>query len=287
MTNKHIPILVKEVLETFEPCKEGVVLDGTLGGAGHAEALLTAYPHLKIFGSDQDENALTLAKIRLQKFNDRIEYFHGNFVEAVKSPVFWDGILLDLGFSSNQLEAKDYGLSFQNDAFLDMRLCRPAQGKTAWEILCETTDQELAEILKTYGEIPGSHRISRKIHEGIFGGKIHNSTLSLARSLESLSFLRHSSRTHHPATLVFQALRIAVNNELENLDRFLKAVTIKLKPKARVAILTFHSLEDRIIKRWAKDKNMRAVYKKPLLPTDQERKQNPRARSAKLRVYEA
>lgn len=297
--NKHVSVLLNECVESLLPFAKdgGVVVDGTLGGAGHTEAILQRYPKLKVLACDLDENAIAAAKQRLATFVEekRVSFFHGNFADVVATNASieksfqapWAAVLLDLGYSSNQLESEDYGMSFQLEAPLDMRLSRPATGPSAWDILNDTTEQELGEILASYGEIQGAFSLGRALKRAVNEGELQNSTQSLAKFLLAKSPRKKHSDIH-PATLVFQALRIAVNDELRNLDRFLNHAILKLKAQGRVLVITFHSLEDRIVKNWGNKNRDRivSVTKKPLLASETETSQNPRARSAKLRTYE-
>jgi 16S rRNA (cytosine1402-N4)-methyltransferase len=306
--NRHLPVLLQETIDAFLPLGEregAVIVDGTLGGAGHTFGLLARFAKLHILGCDMDLAAIEAARERLNTFfaEKRVDFFHGNFTtlgdlevqgipDGYQAP--WDGVLLDLGYSSNQLESSDYGMSFQVDAPLDMRLARPIPNEgpgsqSAWDLMDACSAQELGDIIKAYGEMPGAHKLARQIHDAIEIGKIKNSTADFARFLESIS-PRRSKDQIHPATLVFQALRIAVNDELRVLDHFLDGVILnkKLKLGARMAVITFHSLEDRVVKRWGQKhtQHLRPLTKKPVTATAEEIKANPRSRSAKLRVYE-
>ncbi len=302
--NVHIPVLLEETLEGLAPAlarPPATMVDGTLGGAGHTSAVLTRFRSARVLACDWDEGALASARSRLGEFvkSGRLEFFHGNFARlaeynATMPPAFappWSAILLDLGYSSNQLENPEYGMSFQGEAPLDMRLARPPQGASAWELLQESTASELADILYAYGEIHESRRLARKIAEAVRSGEVSNSTKSLASFLERIAKRcagRGKADAIHPATLVFQALRIAVNDELRNLDHFLEDAILKLKAGGRIAVITFHSLEDRVVKRWGQRNSARlsAVTRKPVTAGPAEIRSNPRSRSAKLRLYE-
>lgn len=295
--NKHVSVLLNESIEAFNTLSEGVIVDCTLGGAGHTAGLLERYPKMRVLACDLDINAIDAARAKLSKAvaEGRLGFYHGNFSaivdldpeklpEGFRPP--WSGVLMDLGYSSNQLESEEYGMSFALKAPLDMRLTRPPTGQTAWELMQDSTDQELGDILKAYGEIQGAHRLARRIRENIQTGRIRNDTASLADFVEGSSPPRKKGAIH-PATLVFQALRIAVNDELRVLDHFLEGAILKLSKSGRIAVITFHSLEDRIVKMWGQDNAsvLRAVTKKPVVASDKETEANPRARSAKLRVY--
>ncbi|MEW6056713.1 MAG: 16S rRNA (cytosine(1402)-N(4))-methyltransferase RsmH [Bdellovibrionota bacterium] len=305
--NRHVPVLLAEVLQAFKPLErqdQATLVDGTLGGGGHTVALLKAYPGLKILGCDADASAIAGVQERAKEFveQNRLSFFHGNFSRLIAEESLskfqnefsppWSGLLLDLGYSSNQLEDPIYGMSFSKDGPLDMRLMRDSEKlstgeSTAWTILTESSDQELGDILKAYGEIPAAHKLAAQISEAISIGKVKNSTLSLAQFLERARPKRHKHDIH-PATLVFQALRIATNDELRVLDHFLEGVILKLKGSAVIAIITFHSLEDRLVKRWGQRHKgvLNALTKKPVVAGAEETAANPRSRSAKLRVYE-
>lgn len=298
--NVHIPVLLKETLAALAPAlasSSATLVDGTLGGAGHTSAVLARFPSARVLACDWDEKALQAARSKLGEAvkSGRLEFFHGNFAQLAENsatlpPAFappWNAVLLDLGYSSNQLESAEYGMSFQEDAPLDMRLARPAQGTSAWELLQESTESELADILCAYGEIHGSRRLARKIAEAARSGELTNSTKSLSSLLERIR-KRKGKEGIHPATLVFQALRIAVNDELRNLDHFLEDAILKLKTGGRIAVITFHSLEDRVVKRWGQrnSASLSAVTRKPVTAGEAEIRSNPRSRSAKLRLYE-
>lgn len=302
--NVHIPVLLEETLEGLRPAltrPSATMVDGTLGGAGHTSAVLARFQSTRVLACDWDEGALASARLRLENHvkSGRLDFFHGNFARiaeknTVLPPAFappWDAILLDLGYSSNQLENPAYGMSFREEAPLDMRLARPAQGATAWELLRESAEGELADILYAYGEIHGSRRLARKIKEAMRSGEIADSTKSLASFLERIGeggAGRKKADAIHPATLVFQALRIAVNDELRNLDHFLEDAILRLKAGGRIAVITFHSLEDRVVKRWGRRNgaSLSAVTRKPVTANPTEARSNPRSRSAKLRLYE-
>jgi 16S rRNA (cytosine1402-N4)-methyltransferase len=296
--NRHIPVLLNATLDAFESIAHGqnTIVDCTLGGAGHSFALLERFREVRLLGCDTDPAAIERAQKKLATFvtEQRVAFHHGNFstlidLDTTKLPVGfgppWNGALLDLGYSSNQLEDPTYGMSFMLDAPIDMRLS--LQGPSAWDLLQDATDQELGDILKAYGEIIGAHRLASRIRQAIHEGEITNSTASLAGFIERISGGRKRDEIH-PATLVFQALRIAVNDELRVLDHFLEGVILKLRPQARIAVISFHSLEDRLVKRWGQkhEAELRAVTKKPIVAESEEIKLNPRSRSAKLRVYE-
>ncbi|MBI3544764.1 MAG: 16S rRNA (cytosine(1402)-N(4))-methyltransferase RsmH [Deltaproteobacteria bacterium] len=294
--NRHVPVLLNEVLDAFAGLAGagGTIVDGTLGGGGHTRALLEKLPRARVLACDQDPAAVAAARKSLAPYVEkgRLGFFEGNFSRLVEADASvaegfgppWSGLLLDLGYSSNQLEDAAYGMSFQVDGPLDMRLSR--KGQSAWELLEEVSDQELGDILKAYGEIIGAHRLAQRIKAAIADREVKDSTLSLAGFLERIS--PRDRGGIHPATLVFQALRIAVNDELRVLDHFLEGVILKMGGSARLAVITFHSLEDRLVKRWGQKNagKVRALTKKPITAGEHEVDANPRSRSAKLRVYE-
>jgi 16S rRNA (cytosine1402-N4)-methyltransferase len=298
--------MVAEVLAALEPRAGGRYVDGTLGGAGHATAILEASsPTGWLFGCDQDGDAIEAAQARLAPFAGRFEIRRGNFaglrewVEARSC----DGVLLDLGVSSPQLDRAERGFSFQQDGPLDMRMDR-RQAVTAATLLNETDAGELARIFWVYGGEQQSRRFARAIE---MDRKLRPfvTTRQLAELIERLS--PRAGRKVHPATKVFQALRIAVNDELGALTRGLDVALEVLKPGGRLAVITFHSLEDRMVKqfgqRLARDyavtgevdvpelrvpqaPKLKLVTRKAIQPGDEEVKTNPRSRSAQLRVFE-
>jgi len=291
--NKHIPVLLNEVLNAIQPLLERhqspiLIADGTLGGGGHTEALLKLSPKINVLGCDIDETAIDLVENRLASFveNKNLDFFHGSFVDIPENENGYDGILVDLGYSSNQLENPDYGMSFMKEGPLDMRLSRPATGPTAWDLLNTAPENWLVEVFKSYGEIQIARKLVAAMRQDISNGTITDSTRSFAGWLEKK--FPSLGRGHiHPATTVFQALRIATNDELRVLDRFLKTAILKLRKGGRLLVITFHSLEDRIVKQnCQKAGSLKAVYSKAIAASDEEIRMNPRSRSAKLRVYE-
>lgn len=301
-SNIHIPVLLNETLEAFSGRDEsgaktkGTFVDCTLGGGGHSSALLEYFPKIKLLACDVNDEAILTASQILQNFvtEKRLEFFHGNFGDLPQQtfhrlPEFappWSGILMDLGYSSNQLEDPSFGLSFQKEGPLDMRLSRPPEGLSCWEFLNQASEDNLAEILAGYGEVRNPKKISRMILHALKTGEVVDSTSSLSKFLEKI-LPRKKRDEIHPATLVFQALRIAVNDELRVLDTFLERSVNLLGERGKLVVITFHSLEDRIVKRWAQrhSETFHSLYKKPVTASQEEVKANPRARSAKLRAY--
>ena len=298
--------MLVEVLEALRPRAGGRYADGTVGGGGHAAAILAASsPSGFRCGCDRDGVALEAASKRLQEFAGRFELRRGNFDELTT----WvglgscDGVLLDLGVSSPQLDVAERGFSFQAEGPLDMRMDQ-RQSKTAAQLVNEVSADELARIFWEYGDERESRKFARAIERERSLRPI-TTTQQLAGLIEKLS-PRHGRRAH-PATRVFQALRIAVNDEMGSLVRGLDAALEIAKPGGRIAIITFHSLEDRTVKDWgrrlARDyevigtvdvpelrkpiaPKLRFVSRKAILPTEAEMTENPRSRSAQLRVFE-
>ncbi|PWH18914.1 MAG: 16S rRNA (cytosine(1402)-N(4))-methyltransferase [Ardenticatenia bacterium] len=303
----HIPVLVREVLVTLHPQPGQYFIDGTVGSGGHARAILEATaPDGRLLGLDADPAALEVARHNLSTYEDRVHLVHANFVDLADVahrygffPVH--GILLDLGVSSLQLEVPERGFSFQTEGPLDMRY-DPRLTKTAYDLMNDLSEEELAALLYRFGE----ERRSRVIARAIKQAWPITTTTQLAEVVTRAVGGRRGARLH-PATRTFQALRIAVNNELDALARALPSAVSLLTPRGRLAVISFHSLEDRIVKeffaREAKDcicpstpypapctcghrATLRIVTRKPIVASSEEIKMNPRARSAKLRVAE-
>lgn len=277
--NSHIPVLLNEVLEYLEVKPGGMYVDCTLGEGGHAEAILKK--GAKVIGIDQDKEILEIAKRRLSNYD--ITFIYDNFKNIKDIPVrSVDGILYDLGMSSFHIESKTRGFSFRYDAPLDMRF--DLRNKiTAKDLVNSLHEDELAQIIIEYGEEPKANKIAKAIVKN----RPINTTFELINAIEQV--LPRYKRIH-PATKIFQALRIAVNKELKVLEESLDNAILLLKKGGRIVVITYHSLEDRIIKHkfcsWAKDEFGKIITKHPIRPSHQEIKANPRARSAKLRVIE-
>lgn len=289
----HTPVMEAEVVAMLDPARGGRFVDCTVGTGGHARALLTAGAD-RVLGIDRDAEALPLAGAALAPWTDRVELVHADYrqVDVVldeRQITTVDGMLVDLGVSSVQLEAPARGFSFNRDEPLDMRMDRSA-GATAAELLREASERTIADRIFEYGEERHARRIARAIvetrsHEPVV------STGQLAGLVRRAAPRRRGQRID-AATRTFQALRIWVNDELEGLGRFLHAACTRLRAGARLAVITFHSLEDRIVK-WglrelerAGEVAVRVVTKRPLRPGTEEIGRNPRARSAKLRAAE-
>lgn len=302
--NAHRSVLLDESLRFLDAEKGGLFVDATLGMGGHAEGILDASPDTSVIGIDQDREALKLAKIRLRRFGSRVKFVQKNFSEirevvGKKTPV---GIIADLGVSSLQLDSGSRGFSFRFDAPLDMRMDTEANGITAAELLATTDEKELADIIYQFGEERFSRRIARRIVERRESGEPVQTTFELAE-LVKRSVRYNPKDKIHPATRTFQALRIAVNRELEILEDFLTDSVDILKTNGVLAVITFHSLEDRVVKQTFQRlagkcscppripqcvcgavKRVEILTKKPVVATESERQENPRSRSAKLRA---
>lgn len=275
----HITVLEKELIQGLEVQPSGLYLDATVGGGGHSDRILT-YPDTQVIAIDRDSQALTAAKARLAPYGDRVIFWQGNFADYPGDNQQFTGILADLGVSSAQLDQAERGFSFRQEAPLDMRMDQ-TQPMTAADLLNTTPEKELADIFYYYGE----ERFSRRIARYIVGHRPFTTTTQLAQAIAHL--LPGSRQRIHPATRVFQALRIAVNQELTSLEKFLDKSPLWLQPQGRIGIISFHSLEDRIVKhRFRESQLLRVLTKKPICPKDEELTHNPRARSAKLRFAE-
>ena len=285
----HTPVLLKEVIQYLAPADGGIYIDGTLGLGGHAEKiLLSCGPSGRVVGFEWDAAALQAAVKRLSPFGQRFTALHRNFAEireGLKEIDIQkvDGLLLDLGVSSLQFDSRERGFSFQKSGPLDMRMDIRTH-LTAEIIINSFSQEDLADIFFYYGEERQARRIAAYIVEERAREKI-TTTSHLARIVAHAVPRRYQPRKIHVATKVFQALRIAVNSELDNLTTALDSISETLKPGGRICIITFHSLEDRMVKRKFKDlPGLTILTKKPVTPAEEEVKRNPRARSAKLRA---
>lgn len=308
MSNNHIPVMLKEILEAFNELKISCFVDCTLGAAGHSLAMLQNHPEIETFiGIDQDPLALEIAKKKLKKWQKKLILIQGNFsnleeylakhkIEKV------EGILFDFGVSSMQFDTSERGFSFQAEGPLDMRM-DPESELTAYEIVNEWSEEELGKIFRKYGEEKSWRRAARGI---VFARqeKAIKTTKELAEILLAALPKKKKGKIN-PLTLIFQALRIAVNKELENIEKVLDQAIRTLNPGGRIAAISFHSLEDRLVKRafkyaatdivdttsigqvfLTKEPTVRIITRKPLVASLDEVEQNPRSRSAKLRVVE-
>jgi 16S rRNA (cytosine1402-N4)-methyltransferase len=301
----HEPVMLKEVIDSLIVSKTGVYVDGTVGGAGHSYAILKQTDAFLV-GIDCDEQALQFAESRLAEFGSRKVLIKGNFADLSKilqelNIEKVDGVLLDLGVSSHQLNTAQRGFSFNQQARLDMRMDRSLK-QSAYDIVNSFAQNELENIIKFYGEEKMASRIARTISKKRQLSPIETTT-ELAAIVASCVPAKLKWQKIHPATRTFQAIRIAVNNELDNIKPAINAAVEALKPGGRLCVISFHSLEDRIVKnefralsgicvcpkdipfcvcqREAKIKN---ITRKALMPAAKEIEANPRARSAKLRV---
>lgn len=301
----HASVMVGETVELLDPHAGGRYVDGTLGGGGHAEAVLEACVRTELLGLDRDGEARRRAGERLARFGGRVHIEDATFDEigGCLARLGWDGadgILLDLGVSSIQLDAAERGFSFSRAGPLDMRMNRSAS-PTLSQWLHEVSERELVRVLREYGEEHRARRIARAILDAERRGELADTGVLAAVVSRAVG----RSGAHHPATPTFQALRIAVNGELEILERFLADAYRWLRPGGRLVVLAYHSLEDRLVKRafgaWARSclcprsapvcrcgwsKKVRVLTPRPLRPSSAEVARNPRARSARLRAVE-
>ncbi|MEE8638361.1 MAG: 16S rRNA (cytosine(1402)-N(4))-methyltransferase RsmH [Candidatus Margulisiibacteriota bacterium] len=282
---KHIPVLLKEAIDFLNAKNGKIFVDCTLGGGGHTEEIKIRNPKSEIFGIDLDQEAIEAAKPKLAKY-ENMEYFKGNFKnikQIVKKPV--DGILFDLGISSFQIEEARRGFSLQKDGPLDMRM-DPSQTLTAKDILNRFNQDKLQRIFREFGEERFAHRIAKAIVRKRKVDEI-NTTLELRKIVEEAI---PTWRKRESVSRIFQALRIALNQELDNLKTALSDAIDLLKPGGRIVVISYHSLEDRIVKHTFKQASqagkLNLLTKKPLRPKESEISSNPRARSAKLRAAE-
>ena len=302
----HQSVLLSEIVEFLRPSRDdGTLVDATIGLGGHAEALLTRYPSIRLLGIDRDPAALGASATRLEKFGDRVTLAQGRhetLIDILKKQKIESvsGLLADLGVSSMQLDDASRGFSFRYDAPLDMRM--GPESTTAADLVNTLSEQELATILREYGEEPMARRIAKAIVDGRAEGRVET-TGRLAEIVRSVK----KSRPHDidPSTLTFQALRIAANEELVGLDTFIDDAVSVLEDGARIAVISFHSLEDRIVKRALRrlegectcppnlpicvcgaKEVVRIMTSRPVTASEEEVQGNPRSRSAKLRVGE-
>jgi 16S rRNA (cytosine1402-N4)-methyltransferase len=303
---EHIPVLLTEVLEGLQIHSGGVYIDGTVGGGGHAVAILERIaPDGRLLGLDRDPQAVARAKKRLADFHESVQIIHAPYtrLEALARQhgfVPADGVLLDLGFSTLQIDDPARGFAFRFDGPLDMRYNPSGDAPTAADLVNTLPEVELADLLWRYGE----ERHSRRIARAIGRSRPLETTQQLAEVILA-EVGRGPDDRIHPATRTFQALRIAVNHELEMLEAVLPQAVSVLRPGGRLAVIAFHSLEDRIVKHFFKreeqdcicppelpvcrcdhEATLRVLTRKPLRPSDEEVSENPRSRSARLRVIE-
>ncbi|HLI78783.1 MAG TPA: 16S rRNA (cytosine(1402)-N(4))-methyltransferase RsmH [Candidatus Binataceae bacterium] len=288
----HVPVMAAEAEEILSALSPSQIVDVTLGGAGHASRLLEASPRAKLFGIDQDAAAIEIAREALAKFDDRVTLVQANFADISSvmreaGLASADAILADLGMSSLALDDPARGFSFRLDGPLDMRMDQRATLR-AYDIVNEETEAELARMFREYGEERMPGRIARTIVEARRKRRIE--TTGELRALVERAIGPHRRGGVHPATRTFQALRIAVNHELESLEKFLRDAPAMLAPGGRLAVIAYHSLEDRMVKERFRELGRSGEYnnltKKVIKPTNREIAQNPRSRSARLRCLE-
>ncbi len=278
----HLSVLSREVVEGLAIRPGGRYLDATVGGGGHSRLILEAAPGVQLVAIDRDRMALEAAGSRLAEYGDAVTFWQGNFADYQPQEMRFDGIVADLGVSSAQLDRPERGFSFRYEAPLDMRMDE-RQELSAEEIINYWDEVELADIFYRYGEERFSRRIARRIVER----RPLETTTQLASAVASSVPGKYRNGKIHPATRVFQALRIAVNGELAALETFLEKAPLWLHPGGRLGIISFHSLEDRLVKHRMRDSPLlKVLTKKPITPGDAEIAHNSRSRSAKLRVFE-
>ena len=285
--NRHIPVMLMESLENLKIKKNGVYVDGTLGLGGHAEIILKQIDSGLLIGIDRDKDSISLSKKRLLT-NNNFKLFHDTYqnlkiiLEELQIKAV-DGILLDLGLASYQLENNRRGFSHKYESSLDMRFDKKSNDKTAEHIIQRNELKELTRIFKEYGEERHAYRIAKKIKD--LKGEI--SVMSITSIVDRVTPYKYRLKTY---SRIFQALRIAANNELDHLSRFLDDFINLLNPEGRIVIISYHSVEDRIVKHKLKElkhkRKIKLIYKKPLIPSKEEVTINKRSRSAKMRVGE-
>jgi len=292
MTQTHVPVMTDEAIDFLQPGRGGLFVDCTVGLGGHARALLEAGA-TRLIGLDRDRDALAHARETLSPWADRVELVHADYrtlddVLDARRIARIDGALADLGVSSLQFDAPGRGFSFQRDEPLDMRMDRSG-GDTAADLVARSTERELADAIFQYGEERFSRRVARALVAARQEAPVD--TTGRLAAIVRRAIPRRGPARIDPATRTFQALRIWVNGELDGLDRFVAAAAQRLRAGARIVVITFHSLEDRIVKHTLRalhqrDGVVQVLTKKPLVPRDAEIDRNPRARSAKLRAAE-
>ncbi len=293
--NGHIPVLLSEVLEYLAINREGIYIDCTIGLGGHAYEIVKRNPKASLIGFDIDENSLLKAREKLQPFADRVELYHSDFRYIPDIGIDFSqikGVLLDLGISSFQLDSPERGFSYSREGPLDMRM--DLRNKTsAHKIINKYSESKLSQIFHEYGELKQARRLAREIVSRRKTTQFKTTT-QLCRTVEEICHWRPQKGKIHPAAKVFQAIRIEVNQELNSLSGFLERMAHSLPKKAHITAISFHSLEDRIVKRTFASLAapgdsppiLKILTKKPVIPSEEEVKANFRARSAKLRAAE-
>jgi 16S rRNA (cytosine1402-N4)-methyltransferase len=276
----HQSVLPQEIIESLNIVDNGHYLDATLGGGGHTNLILSYNNTVKVTAIDRDIHALNFAQENLKIYSDRVDFWRGNFADFQPLNIQFNGIIADLGVSSPQLDQGERGFSFRHDGDLDMRM-DTSQSLMAKDIVNRWQEKSLADLIYTYGE----ERLSRCIAKTIVEKRPFSTTLELANAIASCVPSKYRHGKIHSATRTFQALRIKVNEELASLEKFLRVAPTWLKPEGRIAVISFHSLEDRIVKNQFKDHpNLKIITKKPIISSIEEQRSNSRSRSAKLRV---
>ncbi len=281
MSSAHLPVLAQELIEGLAIQPQGHYLDATLGRGGHTRLILSAHPDVSVTAIDRDATALEITKSLLSPdFAARIHFWRGNFADYRGNLEEFNGIIADLGVSSPQFDQAERGFSFRNTAPLDMRM-DASQELTAAEMINHWSEKQLADIFYEYGE----ERLSRRIARKIVQNRPFQTTTDVAEAIALCYPPKARYGRIHPATRVFQGLRIAVNDELGSLERFLLHSPQWLKAGGKIGIISFHSLEDRRVKYGFRDCDLLdVVTKKPITPKEKEIQSNPRSRSAKLRI---
>ena len=279
-TFKHLSVLSRELIAGLDILPAGKYLDATAGGGGHSELILNQGPEIKLIAIDRDEMAIAAVKAKLANYYpQQLKFWQGNFADYQPKNILFDGIIADLGVSSPQLDVAERGFSFRNTAPLDMRMDR-SQRTTAAEIVNHWKEVSLADLIYEYGE----ERFSRRIAKKIVQQRPFQTTTELAEAIASTVPGKYRHGRIHPATRTFQALRIEVNQELKSLEKFIAQAPNWLKPGGKIGIISFHSLEDRIVKHCFRGSDLlEVITKKPITADRDEQRANPRSRSAKLR----
>jgi 16S rRNA (cytosine1402-N4)-methyltransferase len=283
----HATVMATEVVDWLAPRAEGVYLDLTVGGGGHSAALLARQPELRLIALDRDPSAVRAASERLAVHGDAVSVHHATFSDVRQvlddeSVERVDGLIADLGVSSPQLDDADRGMSFKREGPLDMRM-DPTRGETALDLIAHLTQDQLANVIYQYGEERRSRRVARCIKQALEAGEL-STTTELRRAVVRAVGPRRVGGVD-PATRTFQALRLAVNGELDELTRLLEQACDLLRPGGTAVFISFHSLEDRLVKRAFRERDVwQRLTPKPQIPGEQEQAENPRSRSAKLRA---
>lgn len=278
----HIPVLRRELIAGLDIQAGGHYLDATVGGGGHSGLILAAAPDIRLVAIDRDGAAILAASVTLADYQAQVQFWQGNYADYQPGELLFDGIIADLGVSSAQLDIAERGFSFRHGGSLDMRMDQ-RQSLTAAEVINRWEEKQLADAFYKYGE----ERLSRQIARRIVEQRPFQTTDQLAEAIAHSVPRKYRYGRIHPATRVFQALRIVVNQELASLETFLQKAPTWLKPGGRIGIISFHSLEDRIVKHTLRESELlKVLTKKPIIAQENELNENPRSRSAKLRFAE-